>query len=105
MTAAFTELRAADIPVTTSCALTGTSRATHYRHADRKGPLHGPWLPAARRRTPWTPPSARVLRVSTSPAYRDLAIPQPDSSVLGCVTDGPNVVSTGCGIEVPYATT
>jgi putative transposase len=70
-------LRAADIPVTTSCALTGTSRATHYRHADRKSPVHGPWPP----RSP--PPHAldageraRVLEVLTSPACRDLAIPQ-----------------------------
>lgn len=77
MSTAFTELRAAQISVQTSCALTGTSRATHYRHANPKGPMHGPWL--LRR-----PPSqaltaderAQVLTVLTSPAYRDLAIPQ-----------------------------
>lgn len=63
--------------VTTSCALTGVSRATHYRHLNPKGLMHGPWLP----RVP--PPQAldateraRVLEVLTSPAYRDLAIGQ-----------------------------
>ena len=77
MTAVFTELRAAEVPVTTSCELTGLSRATHYRHVNPKGPMHGPWLP----RTP--PPQAldateraQVLRVLTGPAYRDLAIGQ-----------------------------
>lgn len=77
MTTAFTELRAAEVSVKKSCALTGISRATHYRHASPKGPLHGPWLP----RTP--PPSAlsaaeraAVLELLTSPAYVDLAIPQ-----------------------------
>lgn len=42
MTIAFTELRSAQMSVQKSCALTGTSRATHYRHANSKGPLHGP---------------------------------------------------------------
>jgi putative transposase len=77
MTTAFTELRATQIPVTKACALTGISRATHYRHASPAGRVHGPWLP----RTP--PPSAltaperaRVLDLLTSPAYADLAIPQ-----------------------------
>ena len=63
--------------VTTSCALTGVSRATHYRHLNPKGLMHGPWLPRA------PPPQAldateraRVLEVLTSPAYRDLAIGQ-----------------------------
>jgi putative transposase len=77
MTTTFTELRAAEISVKKSCALTGTSRATHYRHVNPKGPMHGPWLPRA-------PPSqalddterARVLELLTSPAYRDLAIGQ-----------------------------
>ncbi|NBH07722.1 hypothetical protein [Amycolatopsis sp. SID8362] len=36
LTAAFTELRAAEVSVTRSCALTGISRATHYRHANPK---------------------------------------------------------------------
>jgi putative transposase len=77
MTVAFTELRAAEVSVTTSCVLTGLSRATHYRHVNPKGPMHGPWLPRA------PPPQAldageraRVLEVLTSPAYRDLAIGQ-----------------------------
>lgn len=77
MTTAFTELRAADISVKKSCVLTGTSRATHYRHVNPKGAMHGPWLP----RTP--PPQALdtaeragVLELLTSRPYRDLAIPQ-----------------------------
>ena len=63
--------------MTRSCALTGISRATHYRHANPKGPMHGPWLPRA------PPPQAldtaerdQVLDLLTSPPYRDLAIPQ-----------------------------
>jgi transposase InsO family protein len=77
MTAAFTELRAGKISVQQSCALTGRSRATYYRHAHPHGPMHGPWLP----RTP--PPSAltalqrsEVLALLASPDYADLAIPQ-----------------------------
>jgi hypothetical protein len=62
----FTELRAVEISVKKS--LTGTSRATHYRHVNPKGPMHGPWLPRA-------PPSqalddterALVLELLTSP--------------------------------------
>jgi transposase InsO family protein/predicted DNA-binding transcriptional regulator AlpA len=77
MTTAFTELQDANISVQKSCALTGTSRATHYRHVNPKGPMHGPWLP----RTP--PPAAltdtertAVTDLLTSPTYQDLAIPQ-----------------------------
>lgn len=77
MTTAFTELRTAEISVQASCEHTGISRATHYRRADPKGPMHGPWLP----RTP--PPSAlseaersAVLDLLARPAYRDLAIGQ-----------------------------
>jgi transposase InsO family protein len=77
MTVAFTELRTAEISVEKSCALTGMSRATHYRHLTSKGPMHGPWPP----RTP--PPQAldateraQVLRLLTSHTYADLAIPQ-----------------------------
>jgi hypothetical protein len=51
MTTAFTELRDAQVSVQKSCALTGTSRATHYRHVNPKGPVHGPWLPLYRIRT------------------------------------------------------
>lgn len=77
MTAAFTELRAAEVSVQASCALTGISRATYYRRASPPPAKHGPWLP----RRP--PPSAltdaeraAVLQLLTSPAYADLAIPQ-----------------------------
>ena len=48
MDTAFTELRAARVSIAAACALTGRSRATHYRRhqADRPGPVHGP-RPAA----------------------------------------------------------
>ena len=39
MTATFTELRAAAVPVSRSCSLLGRARATYYRHA--RGPVHG----------------------------------------------------------------
>ncbi len=60
-----------------ACTLAGISRATHYRHANPRPPLHGPWRP----RTP--PPQtltdterARVLDLLISPTYADLAVPQ-----------------------------
>jgi putative transposase len=77
MTVAFTELRAANISVKRSCVLTGIARATHYRHVNPKGAMHGPWLP--RRLPPATLTDAERVRVADllgSPAYRDLAIPQ-----------------------------
>jgi hypothetical protein len=77
MAGAFAELRAADVPVTTSCALTGRSKATHYRRLGMRGPVHGP---RPRRRPPPhaldAAERAQVLEVLTSHAYRDLAIPQ-----------------------------
>src|SRR5690349_20150886 len=46
---AFSELRAAKVSIARACALTGRSRATHYRRADPAGvtlgPLHGPHRP------------------------------------------------------------
>jgi putative transposase len=75
-------LRAAKVPIVVACALTGRSRATHYRRADplgaaALGPVHGPWLPRG------LPPStitdeqrAGVLALLNSEPYRDLAIPQ-----------------------------
>jgi putative transposase len=77
MAGAFAELRAAGVPVTTSCALTGRSKATHYRRLGIPGPVHGP---RPRRRPPPhaldATERAQVLEVLTSPVYRDLAIPQ-----------------------------
>ncbi len=77
MSATFTELRAAGIPITRSCALLGRPRATHYRHA--RGPVQGPRparavpengqaLSAAER--------AAVLALINTAAYADLAIGQ-----------------------------
>jgi putative transposase len=46
---AFAELRAAEVSIAAACALTGRSRATHYRRADplgaALGPVHGPARP------------------------------------------------------------
>lgn len=82
MNTAFAELRAVEMPITVVCALTGRSRATHYRRVDplgaaALGPRHGPWLPRG------LPPStitgeerARVLALVNSEPYRDLAIGQ-----------------------------
>jgi transposase InsO family protein len=81
MNTAFAQLRTAQVSIAAACALTGRSRATHYRRVDPGGvvlgPRHGPWLP----RRP--PPSTitdeqreRVLTLLACPSYRDLAIPQ-----------------------------
>jgi len=74
-------LLAAKVSIARACALTGRSRATHYRRADPAGvtlgPLHGPHRP--RRLPPCTltdDERAAVLALLNSPAYRDLAIPQ-----------------------------
>ena len=39
-----------EVSIVQACALTGRSRATHYRRVDPLGvtvlgPVHGPWLP------------------------------------------------------------
>ena len=63
------------VGTTRACALSGRSKATHYRAL--AGPLHGPRPPRG------TPPNAlsaeerdRVLALLRSPAYRDLAVAQ-----------------------------
>ncbi len=72
MTVAFTELRAAAVPVSRSCALLGRARATHYRQA--RGPVHGPRparlvperTPEQKDSKPWATPttSTRTCRYS-----------------------------------------
>jgi len=81
MDTAFMALRSAEMSVAVACALTGRSRATHYRRADPAGvtlgPMHGPHRP--RRLPPATitdDERARVLALLNSASYRDLAIPQ-----------------------------
>jgi hypothetical protein len=77
MTAAFTDVRQAGIAVQQACTLTGTARASYYRHARPKPPVQGP-------RPPRRPPSqtlaeterARIRALLASPRYADLAIPQ-----------------------------
>ena len=77
MSTAFTELRAAEVPITRACVLLGRARATHYRHA--QGPVHGP-RPA--RVVPDNAQAlsdterAAVLALINSPAYADLPIGQ-----------------------------
>jgi putative transposase len=75
---AFTDLRGARVSIVAACALTGRSRATHYRHqTQRLGPVHGPHR--ARRPPPCTITAqerAQILAVLNSEPYRDLAIPQ-----------------------------
>ena len=63
------------VGTTRACALTGRSKATHYRAL--AGPVHGPARPRD------TPPNAlsaeekdRVLALLRSPTYRDLAVAQ-----------------------------
>ncbi len=63
------------VGTTRACALSGRSKATHYRAL--AGPVHGP------RPARGTPPNAltpeerdRVLRLLRSPGYRDLAVAQ-----------------------------
>jgi putative transposase len=70
------------VPIVQACALTGWSRATHYRRIDPRGAavwglVHGPWLPRG------LPPSTiteeergQVLALVNSEPYRDLAIGQ-----------------------------
>jgi putative transposase len=78
MDTAFVRLRAVQVSIAAACALTGRSRATHYRHqVERPGPVHGPHR--ARRPPPSTitpDERAQVLAVLNSEPYRDLAIPQ-----------------------------
>ena len=77
MTAAFTDLRAAQVPTRRSCALIGRSRASHYRRLappmlgpapQRAVPDNGQALTGAERAT--------VLAVINTPAYADLAVCQ-----------------------------
>ncbi len=77
MTATFTELRAAAVPVSRSCSLLGRARATCYRQT--RGPVHGP-RPA--RLVPENGQAlsgaerAAVLTLINTPAYTDLSIGQ-----------------------------
>jgi len=74
MTATFTELGAAAVPVSRSCSLLGRAGATYYRHA--RGPVHGP-RPA--RLVPENGQAlsgaerAAVLTLINTPAYADLS--------------------------------
>ena len=82
MDTAFTQLRNAQLSTMAACALTGRSRATHYRRARTSpGGASGAGAGPARPRRP--PPCtiteaerAQMLAVLNSEPYRDLAIPQ-----------------------------
>ncbi len=74
MSATFTELRAAAVPVNRSCALLGRARATHYRHT--RGPVHGPRPVPENGQALTTAERAAVLTLINAPAYADLSIGQ-----------------------------
>ncbi len=77
MSATFTELCAAAVPINRSCALLGRARASHYRHA--RGPVHGPRPARAAPENGQALSAAErtaVLRLINTPAYADLAIGQ-----------------------------
>jgi putative transposase len=77
MTDTFTALRAAKVSVARACVLTGTARATYYRHARPAAPVLGPRLPRALpAQTLSESERDRVRQVLADPAYADLAIPQ-----------------------------
>ena len=77
MSATFTALRGAGVPVTRACTLIGRARATHYRHA--RGPVHGPRPP---RQVPDNGQAlsagerAVVLTLINTAVYADLSIGQ-----------------------------
>jgi hypothetical protein len=62
------------VPIVEACALTGRSRATHYRRADPLGPVHGPWLPRG------LPPST----ITDDERARVLALVNSEPTVTWC---------------------
>jgi putative transposase len=77
MDTAFVRLRAVQVSIAAACALTGRSRATHYRHqVERPGPIHGPHRARPPPSTITPDERAQVLAVLNSEPYQDLAIPQ-----------------------------
>ena len=76
---AFAELISLSLPVVTACALTGRSRASHYRRASPPARRTDPVPQAERAKPPSTlsgQERANVLEVINSPAYADLSICQ-----------------------------
>ncbi len=77
MTAAFTELRAIEVPVRRACTLIGRARATHYRH--RLPPVQGPGQARAapdNGQALTDVERAQVLALINTQQYADLAICQ-----------------------------
>ena len=77
MSATFTELRAAAVLISRSCALLGRARATHYGHA--RGPVHGLWPVRAVPENGQAISSAdrvAVLTLINTEAFADLSIGQ-----------------------------
>ena len=63
------------VGTTRACALTGRSKATHYRAL--AGPMHGPPAPRGTPSNALSPEErAEILAVLRSPAYADLAVAQ-----------------------------
>jgi len=76
---AFAALRALAVSVVSACALTGRSRATHYRRINPPAPKSDSILQAERAKPPSTlseDERVRVLTVINSPAYQNLSICQ-----------------------------
>ena len=76
---AFAELIALSLPVVAVCALTGRSRATHYRRVSPPARTSDPIPQADRAKPPSTlsvHERARVLDVINQPSYQDLSICQ-----------------------------
>lgn len=76
---AFTTLLGLQVTVVAACALTGISRATHYRRVNPPGPKTDPIPHAERKKPPSTlseDERGNVLAVINSPTYADLSICQ-----------------------------
>ena len=75
MTAATCDELVPVVGTTRACALTGRSKATHYRAM--AGPLHGPPAPRPTPTNALTPEErAEILAMLRSPTYVDLAVAQ-----------------------------
>jgi len=76
---AFTTLLGLQVTVVAACALTGISRATHYRRVNPPGPKTDPIPHAEWKKPPSTlseDERGNVLAVINSPTYADLSICQ-----------------------------
>ena len=88
------------VGTTRSCALTGRSKASHYRVLS--GPTHGPPAPRSTPANALSPAEReRVLALLRGPAYRDLAVAQVWAILLD---DGQYLCSQSTMHREPQAT-